>query len=242
MDLNLGGRTLTILSSFELIDEVCDEERFSKKISGALRILREISGDGLFTAYNDEPNWGKAHGLLMPAFGPLGLKNMFDGMLDIAEQMILRWERFGDADFDVADHMTRLTLDTIALCAFNYRFNSFYQNEMHPYVTAMVGALAEAGARSRRPGIATKMMLGARRRYEADIALQHQVADMIIEERRREPDGAAHRDLLNAMLNGRDPVTGERLSDENIRYQMVTFLTAGHETTSGLLSFAVCGV
>jgi cytochrome P450 / NADPH-cytochrome P450 reductase len=39
-------------------------------------------------------------------------------------------------------------------------------------------------------------------------------------------------------LNGVDPVTGEKLSDENIGYQMVTFLIAGHETTSGLLSFA----
>jgi cytochrome P450/NADPH-cytochrome P450 reductase len=39
------------------------------------------------------------------------------------------------------------------------------------------------------------------------------------------------------MINDRDPTTGEHLSDENIRYQMVTFLIAGHETTSGLLSF-----
>ena len=34
-------------------------------------------------------------------------------------------------------------------------------------------------------------------------------------------------------------MTGGGLSDENIRYQMVTFLAAGHETTSGLLSFAL---
>ena len=27
-----------------------------------------MGGDGLFTAYNDEPNWHKAHNLLMPAF------------------------------------------------------------------------------------------------------------------------------------------------------------------------------
>ena len=53
---------------------------------------------------------------VMPAFGPLGLRGMFDEMLDIAEQMLLRWERFGDsAVIDVADNMTRLTLDTIAL-------------------------------------------------------------------------------------------------------------------------------
>lgn len=41
------------------------------------------------------------------------------------------------------------------------------------------------------------------------------------------------------MLEAKDPVTGERLDDENIRYQIITFLIAGHETTSGLLSFAI---
>ncbi|MEU1027113.1 cytochrome P450, partial [Streptomyces sp. NPDC005904] len=30
--------------------------------------------------------------------------------------------------------------------------------------------------------------------------------------------------------------TGERLSSENIRRQVITFLVAGHETTSGALS------
>lgn len=67
-------------------------------------------------------------------------------MLDIAEQLMLKWERMGDnAVFDVPDDMTRLTLDTIALCAFNYRFNSFYRDEMHPFVHAMVEGLVEAG-------------------------------------------------------------------------------------------------
>ena len=41
------------------------------------------------------------------------------------------------------------------------------------------------------------------------------------------------------MINGKDQETGYQLSDENIRYQMVTFLIAGHETTSGLLSFTL---
>lgn len=40
------------------------------------------------------------------------------------------------------------------------------------------------------------------------------------------------------MLNVEDPETGEKLDDENIRFQIITFLIAGHETTSGLLSFA----
>ncbi|MFM9662752.1 cytochrome P450, partial [Streptomyces scabiei] len=90
----------------------------------------------------------------------------------IAEQMMVRWERFGEsATIDVADNMTRLTLDTIALCAFDYRFNSFYQDQMHPFVAAMVGALEESGRRSRLPPGAGKLMLLRNRRFEADIKI-----------------------------------------------------------------------
>ena len=71
---------------------------------------------------------------------------------------------------DVADNMTRLTLDTIALCAFDYRFNSFYQNEMHPFVGGD-GRRARRGGRSatRRPELAIEPDAQRRSRsYEAD--------------------------------------------------------------------------
>ncbi|MFD0937648.1 cytochrome P450, partial [Methylobacterium trifolii] len=237
--LAIGARTVIILSSQSLVDEVCDESRFEKRLHAALVNVRDIGGDGLFTAYNDEPNWALAHRLLAPAFGPLGIRKMFPRMLDIAEQMLLRWERFGaDAVIDVADQMTRLTLDTIALCAFDVRLNSFYRDEAHPFVAAMGGALDEAGARSRRPAIASKLNFPGTRRNEAAIRLLNAVADGLIAERRARPEAACG-DLLDTMLNGRDPTTGARLPDENIRYQIVTFLIAGHETTSGLLSFAL---
>jgi cytochrome P450/NADPH-cytochrome P450 reductase len=29
------------------------------------------------------------------AFRPIGIRGMFDQMLDIADQMLMRWERFG---------------------------------------------------------------------------------------------------------------------------------------------------
>jgi cytochrome P450 / NADPH-cytochrome P450 reductase len=235
----LFNRTMYIASSQQLVDELCDETRFNKRVHPPLEEIRAFAGDGLFTAYSEEPNWAKAHRLLMPAFGPIGVRSMFPKMLDIADQLFTRWERFGpDSVIDVADNMTRLTLDTIALCAFDYRFNSFYQNEMHPFVDAMVGGLSEAGQRARRPELVSNLMLSKSRQYGADQALMLKVAHDLISERRRDPHGAEKNDLLNIMLNGVDPVTGEKLSDENIGYQMVTFLIAGHETTSGLLSFA----
>lgn len=237
--LTIFGKDMYVVSSQELVDELSDETRFQKRIHGPLKEIRAFAGDGLFTAYNSEPNWAKAHRLLMPAFGPLGVRSMFDRMVDIANQMFVKWERYGSgAVIDVADNMTRLTLDTIALCAFDYRFNSFYQNEMHPFVAAMVDALEEAGQRTRRPNVVSNMMVVTRRKYEADQNVLAKVAEQLIAERRQDPRGLEKKDLLNVMLNGVDTVTGEKLSDENIRFQMVTFLIAGHETTSGLLSFA----
>jgi cytochrome P450 / NADPH-cytochrome P450 reductase len=176
----------------------------------------------------------------MPAFGPTALRNYFDDMVDIADQMLTKWERLGpEAVIDLVDNMTRLALDTIALCGFGYRFNSFYQNEMHPFVEAMIRALQEANNRIRRLPAQNRLMLLTQRQFDADIRTIHNITDALIARRRKiDPQDAPH-DLLGLMLSARDLVTGEGLDDINVRHQLVTFLVAGHETTSGLLSFAV---
>lgn len=46
-------------------------------------------------------------------------------------------------------------------------------------------------------------------------------------------------DLLGRMLRTTHPETGHRLDPVNIRHQVITFMVAGHETTSGALSFAL---
>ena len=65
-----GGGSLLVLSSVELVSDACHEARFEKFVHGALKHIRDFAGDGLFTAYGSEPNWAKAHRVLMPAFGP----------------------------------------------------------------------------------------------------------------------------------------------------------------------------
>lgn len=238
--LTILGQSTLVLGGQALVDEVCDEARFGKLVHTALQNLRPALGDGLFTAHTHEANWTLAHRILMPAFGPLGIRGMFGKMTDIARQMFDRWDRFGpDAAIDVSDAMTRLTLDTLALCAFDFRFNSFYREAMHPFVDAMVGTLVEASARERRPAFVSRAMLATRRRFERDVAAMHDLADALLADRRASGRVGERDDLLDAMLTGGDPETGEKLSDENIRFQLVNFLIAGHETTSGLLSFAV---
>ena len=77
MKLNLGGPRI-LVGSQKLVNEVCDQDRFMKIPTKVLQEIRALTGDGLFTAFIEEKNWGIAHRLLIPAFGPLGLRKMFD--------------------------------------------------------------------------------------------------------------------------------------------------------------------
>lgn len=233
------GRTSTFVSSAELAAEICDEKRFDKSVGPALQKVRAFGGDGLFTSETSEPNWKKAHQILLPSFSQQAMKGYHDKMLDLATQLVQKWERLNASEeIDVPEDMTRLTLDTIGLCGFNFRFNSFYREDMHPFVEKMVRALDESMSQTQRLPFQDKLMLKTKKQFEADIDDMFKLADELIAERKRNGDNGEN-DLLSHMLEGKDPETGEGLSDENIRYQMLTFLIAGHETTSGLLSFAL---
>ena len=76
---NLGQR-IVVVNSHDVYDPTCDERLFEKKpIHSGLAELRHGIGDGLFTAFSQEENWGIAHRILMPKFGPLSIRDMFDG-------------------------------------------------------------------------------------------------------------------------------------------------------------------
>ena len=110
---------------------------------------------------------------------------------------------------------------------------------MNPFVDAMVRALIESGERSLRLPVQQATMVREREQYEEDKRLMHEVADQLIQDRRRHPLPEGQHDILDTMMTATDAETGEGLTDENIRYQLVTFLIAGHETTSGLLTFTL---
>ena len=239
--LDLPGRKLVVVSGFDLVDELSDEKRFDKKVWSPLKGVRAFAGDGLFTAQTQEPNWSKAHNILLPNFSQKAMQSYHPMMLDIAEQLALKWERLNPEDeIDVVGDMTRLTLDTIGLCGFDYRFNSFYREDMHPFVNAMVEDLEEALGRLHRLPVQNKIRVESQRKFQANVDLMNNTVDRVIKEQRESgEDLSGKKDLLSYMLAGVDKKSGERLSDENIRYQVITFLIAGHETTSGLLSFAL---
>src|SRR5215475_7133341 len=238
--LDMMGAPLVIVSGHDLVDELSDEKRFDKAVRGSLRRVRAVGGDGLFTADTSEPNWSKAHNILLQPFGNRAMTSYPPSMVDIAEQLVKKWDRLNaDDEIDVVHDMTALTLDTIGLCGFDYRFNSFYREDYHPFVASLVRSL-ETIMMIRGLPLENLWMQKRRRDMAADVAFMNKMVDEIIAERRKSAEASdGKKDMLNAMMSGVDRATGEQLDDVNIRYQINTFLIAGHETTSGLLSYTI---
>lgn len=147
-------------------------------------------------------------------------------MKDLANQLVLKWARRGPSErILVTDDFTRLTLDTIALTSMDYRFNSFYQDKMHPFVDAMLCWLKESGDKSQRGPVLNHLLFRKANRLQESWDFMTKIAGEIIANRRAHP--TEKQDLLNAMIYGVDPKTGERMRDELIISEMITFLVAG---------------
>ncbi|MQS16969.1 cytochrome P450 [Streptomyces kaniharaensis] len=235
----LHGRDLMMVSSLDLVEELADDERFVKGIGPGLVNVREFTGDGLFTAYNEEPNWARAHDILMPAFALGSMRTYHPVMLRVARRLIDSWDRSSaaGAPVDVPGDMTRMTLDTIGLAGFGFDFGSFERDEPHPFVEAMVNCLEWAMTKITR---SPELDHGERdAAFRVDVDYLTGVVDEVIATRAGSPEPGPAEDLLGLMLGAVHPGDGTRLDAENIRNQVITFLIAGHETTSGALSFAL---
>ena len=102
--------------------------------------------------------------------------------------------------------MTALTLDTIGLCGFDYRFNSFYRRDYHPFVESLVRSL-ETIMMTRGLPLEGLWMQKRRKTLAEDIAFLNEMVDEIIAERRRsQADGSeGKKDMLGGHADRRRP-------------------------------------
>jgi cytochrome P450/NADPH-cytochrome P450 reductase len=113
------------------------------------------------------------------------------------------------------------------------RFNSFYSESSHAFVTAMNSFLIESGYRAFRPSFITDYIYTKRaQQYAEDMELMLDVAKRVIARRRAAP--TRKRDLVDAMIHEKDPITGKHLPEDNIIRNMITFLIAGNWFLLGL--------
>jgi cytochrome P450/NADPH-cytochrome P450 reductase len=96
---------------------------------------------------------------------------------------------------------------------------------MHPFAQQMSEVLLESGKRGNRTQIENSLRVFSEKQRQENVAKMHELCDTIVADRKKNPKPEIN-DLLNVMLNSKDPETGEQLSDENIRYQMTTFLVS----------------
>ncbi|MET0821952.1 MAG: cytochrome P450 [Aeromicrobium sp.] len=238
-ELKIFDQKFVVVAGAELTAELADESRFEKALSPALVALREFAGAGLFTAYNDETDWALAHDLLRPAFTRDAMRSYHPIMLAAARELFDQWD-VATGPVDVSADMTKLTMETISRTSFSTDFGSFTRDEPHPFIPAMIAALRAGQRKGTLDSMPGSALMAKRidKRNAHHLAYVDNLLDEIISARRASPDVDDH-DLLGIMLHTPHPETGERLDDVNIRHQILTFLVAGHETTSGALSFAL---
>ena len=231
------GHEMVFVSDPDLVAELVDERRFAKHVSPSIAALRDMAGDGLFTAFNDEPNWQAAHDLLRPAFSQAAMRNYHRIMLEVIGELTSSWDR-QPATVDVSAEMTKVTLETIGRTGFSYSFDSFERDDQHPFVAAMVTGLTHSQRTTYRPRLIGDFLYReADRRNRDNVQAVTAMVDDVIAARQQ--DGAAEVDDLLGLMLATDEAGAAPLSAENVRGQVITFLIAGHETTSGALAFAL---
>jgi cytochrome P450 len=189
--------------------------------------LKSVIGEGLLTSAGSF--WLRQRRLIQPAFHRQRLASLGAVITESTLRHVATWDapaRDGRA-IDVASAMMHLTLDIIA----RSMFSSDVSSSMDEVERAVTIALADTIRRTRAlveiprwvPSPANRTFIGARRSLD-------QIVYGFIDERRR--TGEDNGDLLAMLLNAQDADTGEKMTDLQIRDEVMTIFLAGHETTA----------
>ncbi|MFZ2510318.1 MAG: cytochrome P450 [Gordonia sp. (in: high G+C Gram-positive bacteria)] len=229
------GQPVVFLADAALVDEVNDESRWQKHLGPSLRRLGDLLGDGLFTADNDEPNWTKAHDVLVPLFTRAAMQRYHDTMTATIDELVASWRRKSARGgwTRIPDDANRLTLEIIARAAMSFTFGDLGDLRQPPFVTTFLRELAYADRHT------TDDLDDRKRQHAADkTAIRQQVAG-IVATRRRQATPGTNGDLLDALLDNPDPNTSAELGDDNVVNQLLTLLVVGSETSANAISFAL---
>ena len=189
--------------------------------------LRFVLGNGLLT--NEGASWQAQRQLMQPAFRHENIAAYAGIMASSAEQFLARWKD-GEAR-DIHEDMTQLTLDVVTRSLFGARVSQDARSVGADISTVMARFFQQAALSFILPD-GTPLpkgprLLRSKRRLDQKILA-------IIHERRSSP--APANDLLQILLDAQDE-HGSRMTDEQLRDEIMTLFLAGHETTANALSW-----
>ncbi|HLV97486.1 MAG TPA: cytochrome P450 [Ktedonobacterales bacterium] len=216
----------------DAVKHVLQEHHFNyNKDLFTYRVVRPVLGDGLFT--NDGASWLHQRRLIQPAFHRKRLATYATLMTEATDAMLECWQarEASAGPLDMAEEMMRLTLRIVGQALFSLDLSQ-ETSTVGQAVTTLVKLLGDYVYAPFPPlGIPTSRN---RHMHAAIHALDTVVAGIIKERRERESDMG---DLLSMLLSARDEETGEGMSDQQARDEVMTLLLAGHETTANALTW-----
>jgi cytochrome P450 len=203
------------------------------------RILAAGLKDGLLSVEGER--WDIQRRTLAPLFARRTVTSFTNAMLEAADLLAARWQNAPAGVIDVAAELTLLTLNVLALTIFSDGVGGDF-DELRSAMNAYFASIGRIGALDLL-GVPDFVPRPARRHLRQTMAYFENVIDRIIETRRRRLDASrdvdAPEDLLTLLLRALDPSTGRPMSVAEVRSNILTFLSAGHETTANTLAWSV---
>ncbi|MFB6136709.1 MAG: cytochrome P450 [Halobacteriaceae archaeon] len=187
--------------------------------------LGPVLGGGLLNSEGED--WRRQRHLVGPAFEPDRIEGYAETMVERTEAATASW-RDGAVRNVHADMMT-LTLEIVADALFGVDVGRDVET---------VGSALDV-VMDYQEGFVVDLLpfrppTPARRRFERAVDDLERVVYRIVDERRRDPGD----DVVSWMLTAEDE-SGERMSHEQVRDEVMTLLLAGHETTALALTFTL---
>lgn len=239
------GRHFVIVSGHEAARHVLitNQDNYAKGIE--YELLRVVLGEGLLTSEGE--TWRKQRRLVQPLFAKRHI-SAFTGHMTKATLDELDGGHFKDLEagqiVDINQSMMALTLDVVGRALFGADLSGETARRVGPAMNDVLGLGTRMTRRlptyllSNLPGMNLQKAMSLNpegRRFQRSLAALRQVIDDLLIERRAQADSGA--DLLGMMLDATDESTGEGMSRQQIGDELMTFMLAGHETTSNALSW-----
>ena len=190
---------------------------------------RWFLGNGLLTAEGDA--WKRQRRLTQPAFSRNRISAYTGCMTESAEQMLASWTT--GTVVDIHKEMMRLTLSVVVRALFG--LETVETGKISQSLNTIM--LNSVGGRLLLPPFFRYMPLRGMRDVRRAVDDMNAAVYEIIRQHRI---GDKHNsgDLLSLLMHARDE-DGSKMTDEQLRDEVMTFLLAGHETTALALSWAL---
>jgi cytochrome P450 len=225
----LGPQDAYFLNHPDFIKEVLvtNSQNFIKGL--ALQRAKRLLGEGLLTSEGDFHR--RQRRLAQPAFHRARIASYGASMVDHAARMRDRWR--DRATLDIADEMMRLTLAIVGQTLFAADVEADA-----PEVGEAMSVVMELFNTITIPffELLQKLPLPQLRRFDKARAKLDSIIYRMIEERRRSDEDRG--DLLSMLLLAQDEEgDGGRMTDAQLRDEVMTIFLAGHETTANALTW-----